>query len=471
MPVIHGYVPVKDLAKLLAALAGVIGPAEQRDGGWRISPPAGPAIDVVEKDGWAIFSQQGAAAGPADPTASFEPIVKSFSLGAQMFPSTMPAGMLAQMQAAAAEAAKSAAEQGQPVDAAALAAMIANLQQTESLLLGLNIDKPKERIFLETRAVMTPESTASTIWSAAGQTKLTVAAPRAVNGKPAAVRAHHAQAVSPEARAAVEQAIAQGLLADASDPISQAVFGLLKDMAAAMLDAGGIDAALVIDTSAAGSDQPIPAITAGMRVKDGPALEKSIKQRLGKEGLLPPNVTIKFDAGTSGGATLHEITVDLQGLPEAEKIGGPVVLTLAIAADHAYLMSGDGVADRLTAMQEAGGKVDPTLKPLTGIDVSLAAMLAYVADVQKKFMPDDPNNPLVAGVAKQAAELPTTLLQLLVRPIERGVAARISADGGAIQTIAALLTAQPQPRGGLGGAGIEFELPPGAAPGLPALPK
>jgi hypothetical protein len=102
----------------------------------------------------------------------------------------------------------------------------------------------------------------------------------------------------------------------------------------------------------------------------------------------------------------------------------------------------------------------------------LAAILAYVADVQKKFMPDDPNNPLVAGVAKQAAELPATLLQLLVRPIERGVAARISADGGAIQTIAALVTAaQPQPRGGLGGAGIEFELPPGAAPGLPALPK
>ncbi len=467
MPVIHGYVPVKDLGKLLGALAGVIGPAEQRDGGWRISPPAGPAIDVVEKDGWAIFSQQGAAVGPADPTASFEPIVKSFSLGAQMFPSTMPAGMLAQMQAAAAEAAKSAAEQGQPVDAAALAAMIANLQQTESLLLGVNIDKSKERIFLETRAVMTPESIAATIWTSAGQTNVTVAAPPTANGKAAAVRAHHAQAVSPEARAAVEEAIARGLPADASDPISQAVFGLLKDMAAAMLDAGGIDAALVVDTSAAGSDQPIPAITAGMRVKDGVTLAKSIKERLGKEGLLPPNITVKFDAGKSNGATLHEITVDLQGLPEAEKLGGPVVLTLAIAADHAYLMSGDGVADRLAAMQEAGGKVDPALKPLTGIDVSLAAILAYVADVQKKFMPDDPNNPLVAGVAKQAAELPTTLLQLLLRPIERGVAARISADGGAIQTIAALITAQPQPRGGLGGAGIEFELPPGAAPALP----
>lgn len=471
-PVAHGYVPVKDLGKLLGALANVIGPAEERDGGWRISPPAGPAIDVVEKDGWAIFSQRGAGGGPADPTASFAPIVKSFSLGAQVFPSAMPKGMLAQLQAAAAQAATAAAEQGQPVDAAALAAMIANLQQTESLLLGINIDKPKERVYLETRAVMTPESIGATIWADAGRTKLTIATPPVGNGKAAAIRAHHVQAVSPEARAAVEEAITRGLPADSSDPVSQAVFGLLKAMAGAMLDAGGIDAALTVDTSAAGSDQPIPAITAGMRVKDGAVLEKSIKQQLGKEGVLPPNVAVTFDAGTAGAARLHEIKIDLQGLPDAEKLGNAVVLTLAIAPEHAYLMAGAGIADRLAAMQKAAGSVDPALKPLTGVDVSLAAILAYLADVQKKFMPDDPNAPLVAAVAKEAADRPATLLQLLVRPIERGVAARISADGGAIQTIAALVTAsQPQPRGGLGGAGIEFELPPGAAPGLPALPK
>ena len=239
-----------------------------------------------------------------------------------------------------------------------------------------------------------------------------------------------------------------------------------------MLDAGGIDAALTVDTSAAGSDQPIPAITAGMRVKDGAALEKSIKQQLGKEGVLPPNVTVKFDAGKAGDATLHEIKVDLQGLPDAENLGGAILLTLAIAPEQAYLMAGDGIPARLAAVQKATGNVDPALKPLTGVDVSLAAILGYLAAVQKTFMPDDPNAPLVAAVAKEAADLPATLLQLLVRPIERGVAARISADGGAIQTIAALVTASQQPAaGGKPGAALEFELQPGAVPGLPVLPK
>jgi hypothetical protein len=464
-PVMHGCVPVKDLGKLLAALANVIGPAEERDGGWRISPPNGPVIDVVEKDGWAIFSQRGTEAGSLDPAVVFGPIVKSFSVGAQVFPSAMPAPMLATLQAIATQAATAAAEQGQPVDAAAIPALVAGLAETESLLLGLNIDTAKERIYLETRAVMTPGSTGATVWSDAGRTKLTFAAPPAANGKAAAVRGHHAQAVSAEGRAAVEQALATALPADASDPVSQAVFALLKDMAAAMLDAGGIDAGLVVDTSAAGSGRPIPAVTAGMRIKDGAALQQAVKKRLTADGVLPPNVTVKFDAGTADDATLHELTIDLTGLPNADKLGGRIVLTLAVTPDYAYLLAGEGVAERLAAMKGLAGKVDPALKPLTGVDVSLAALLAYVAEVQKDFMPDDPNNAIVAAVAKEAAERPTTLLQLLLRPIERGVAARISTDGGAIQTIAALVAASPAEAAGDGGPAIELKLQPGAAPG------
>ena len=37
VPAVNGYVPVKDLSKLLAALVGIVGPAEKADGGWQLT--------------------------------------------------------------------------------------------------------------------------------------------------------------------------------------------------------------------------------------------------------------------------------------------------------------------------------------------------------------------------------------------------------------------------------------------------
>jgi len=64
--------------------------------------------------------------------------------------------------------------------------------------------------------------------------------------------------------------------------------------------------------------------------------------------------------------------------------------------------------------------------------------------------------------------VPATLVQLLVRPIERGVSMRLSVDGGVIQTIATGVSLV-QPGGVPGGIvpGGGFELRPG--PGAPAL--
>ena len=48
------------------------------------------------------------------------------------------------------------------------------------------------------------------------------------------------------------------------------------------------------------SHRSSPSIAA--RIKDGPALEKQVKNRFGKEGSLPPEAKVAFDTGKAAGA-------------------------------------------------------------------------------------------------------------------------------------------------------------------------
>ncbi|MGB8854460.1 MAG: hypothetical protein WCC69_12930 [Pirellulales bacterium] len=464
VPAVNGYAPVKDLSKLLAALVGVVGPAEKADGGWRLAPPGGMPLQVVEKDGWAIFSAAGGSSPLADPSAALAPLVKSFTLGAQVFPSRMPDNLRELLRKGLEQAADQAAAQGQPVDREMLIAALDNLKTTESLSLGANIDMDKKRVYLESRTTMVPGSVAADLWTDVSKAEATVGAAKADDGKPLAVRAHHAQAVPDAARAALELGLAQAMPDADADPLSRAAFGVVRDVLTAMLDAGGIDAGISIDTSTTTADKLLPAFTAGMRIKDGPALEEAVKARLGKGDALPPNVKVAFDAGKEAVANLHRITIDLTGLPNADKFGNTVELTLAVTPTYAFLMTGDEIPARLAAAIAASGKPNGTAKPLTGVDLSLPALLGYAAKIGRVFSPGMTNTEQLDAVAEKAADKSDALVQLLVRPIERGVAIRLSADAGVIETIATSVAPEPGPAG-LPGAGA---LPgAGRLPGVP----
>ncbi len=462
MPVVHGYVPVKDLGKLLEALQGVLGPVQQAGGKRLVQMPGGPPLEISEQDGWAVIAPQGSPAGPANAAELISKVADALSLGVQLFPAAMPAGMREQVKGMIEQGAAAAADQGQPLDAAALAAAFEGLAETEFLLFGLAVEPAKDRLFIENRTVMLPGSDAAAVWSNAGKTANALGLPAAGNGKPAAIRAHHAQAVPAATRAAIEATLAQALPAGTGDPITDSLFGLLQDLVGAMLDAGGVDAALAIDTSSTQADALLPAFTLAARIKDGPALEKQVKNRFGRDGTLPPQTTVRFDTGRQAGANLHEIEIDLAGLPEADKLGGRLQATLAVAADRAFLLVGGDVAKRLAAAVEAGGRADDEAKPLSTVNLSVASLLGYAATLMKSAGADDEAAAVLAEVAAESATKPVTLLQVLVRPIERGVAMRLTADGGAIQSIAAAITAQgpallPAGAGGLplpGGRGV-----------------
>jgi hypothetical protein len=461
LPTAHAFVPVKDLDKLLGAIQGMTGPVDEVDGKRRISPPGAPPLDITEQDGWAILSQPGSPLEMADPLAVIGPLSKDYSIAVELFPSRMPGDMRERLKAMLDEAARNAADRGQPMDDTALRAGIERLEDVEKLLFGLAIDTENDDIHLDITSVLEADAAAVASFKDAGKATSTIASPATADGKQAALRGHYAVNVPAEGRAAVRAGLDQALQQADDDALTRVVANLVRDLMAAMLDTGTIDAGVTVDTSAADGASPLPSITVGMKVKDGAALQKQVKDRLGKADALPPQVKVAFDTGKEGAATLHEITVDVSGTPGAERLGETVKLTLAVTPEHAYLLAGGDQKKRLAAALAGGGKPVADAVPFAGIDLSLAAMVGYAAKMMKAFDPDDPQGEALGDVAEQAAEKKSTQVRFSAKPIDRGVTLRLTADAGALQTVAASTAMQQQP--------VPRVRPP--VPLRPALPR
>lgn len=445
LPSAHAFVPVKDLGTLLEAVQGMTGPVEESDGVRRIVPRGMPPLEIVEKDGWAMFSQAGAEAGIDDPLAVIGPLSKEYSLVVELFPSRMPQALRDQLAALLDQASKEAAARGQPMDDTLLRAGIERLDEVETLTLGVAVDTDAKDVHLDVTSVLAAGTAAAKAWKDADKAVSTIASPATSDGRQPAIRGHYALPVAEANRAAMEAGLAQALSQADDDPIARVVAGVVRDVAMAMLDAGGVDAGVTIDTSVAEATSPLPAITAGMKIKDGTGLQARLKERLGKGDGLPKTVKVAFDTGKEGPATLHEITLDLVGTPAVDQLGDSLTLTLAVTPDHAWIMTGGDVKKRLASVLAAGGRPVADAAPLAGVDVSLASLVGYMARMTKLLEPESRQGEALAVVAAEAAGKPSTLVRFSARPIDRGLSIRLSADAGALQTVAASSSAQAQP--------------------------
>jgi len=455
----HGFVPVKDLDKLLASLQGVIGPTKRDGDSRRIALPSGIALAITERDGWAVIGQaarDGRPAPPAgDPTPLVAKIAEDYTLGVEAYPSRMSAEVRRLLEAALDQAAAASAAQGQPMDPAAFKAAVRSLGQTESLALGLGIDDSAGEVFIENRSVAVPGSTSAAASAAAATGTLTVGMPAGAADEPLAIRGYVAQSIPEAARAEFLEALDQTLPRDADDPVTRTVSRLVRDLLAAALSAGGIDAALAVDTTAATKERPLPAVTAGVRVQDGAALERQVKQAFGA-GAAIPGVKTSFDVGKAGAATLHRVSIDVADEALADRIGDALELTLAVAPNYALVLAGGDVAKRAEATLAASGRPVADAAPIAGLEAAAAPLLEYAARVAAVA-------PAANGAAAARAAT-SALADLRVRPIERGFATRFSIDAGVLKAAAAL--AAPERPVGPGGVPLP-EVPPGFPIPLP----
>ena len=437
---VHGFVPVKSLDKLLDSLQAVTGPTEQSGDTRSLTLPNGIAIDVEENDGWAIVSPQGIDVEAVDPTPLFAPLSENYTLGIELFPHLLPDSLRQQLRMLIEQGAAAAGEQGQQLDGRALAAALDGLANTESLALGIAIDSEKDRLFIENRTVAVPGSPMAQAMEGSDKGQSTVPMPPAADGKRPAVSAHLVQSVPAASRQDAQIMLDQALPPGSNDPLTKTLAVLLREALASVLATGGIDAAVCVDTTAAAKQTALPSITAGLRVKDGAALENRVKQSFGGQNggkrLLPPGVDVAFDSGKVGTTNLHTINIDLSGTDAAESLGKSLELTLAVAPEYAFLMAGGDPRQRLAAVLGPDGKADPQAKPIVGVDVSVDRMLAYA--VKRGALPAEAI-PAEAGPSAEdnGGNKQGGTVKLQIRPIERGVATRVSADGSAVRALAA----------------------------------
>lgn len=466
VPAVHAYVPVKDLDKLLDALQGVTGPVEVAEGVRRIAPPGGMPLEVVERDGWAIVGLPESPPPVADPTAALARIVERFSLGVEAFPSRMPEPMRARLatlleQAEAAATAGGGADDDPGVSGLrALSGMLDDLDRTESLLLGVALDMADEQVRLETDARLVPGSAAADVITALARGVTTVSLPATADGTPPALAAHVAAAVPEELRQAAIDGLSTITAREGSVAGTDTAVALLRELLAAMIRAGGYDAAMSIDTSTvdAAAAKPFPALTLGMRVEDGAALEARVKELFAAAGELP-DVRVRFDTGRAGGATLHTITLENFGFPGvAEKADDTLDVTLALAPRYAFVLAGGDVPARLAAATAASGAPDADVAPLADVSLAMGPLLRFIVLLSDPEDVGDQTEALRA-VADFADTQAATLLRLLVRPIDRGLSVRLSADAGVIRTVVATATPPAKPAG---------PPAPGPKPGSPA---
>jgi hypothetical protein len=433
---VHGFVPVKSLDKLLDSLQAVTGPTEQSGETRSLTLPSGVALNVKEKDGWAIVSPRGIDAEAVDdPAPLFAPLSENYTLGIELFPHRLPDSLRQQLRMLIEQGAAAAGEQGQQLDGRAVAAALDSLGNTESLALGIAIDSEKDRLFIENRTVAVPGSPMAQAMEGSDKGQSTVPMPPAVDGKRHAVSGHLVQSVPVASRQEAQIMLDQALPPGSNDPLTKTLSLLLRESLASVLATGGIDAAVCIDKTAAAKPTALPSITAGLRVKDGAALENRIKQSFG--GLntgktpLPPGVNVAFNSGKVGAANLHTITIDLSETDAAESLGKSLELTLAVAPDYAFLMAGGDPRQRLATVLGPEGKADSQAKPIVGLDVSVNRVLSYAAD--RGALPAE----AVPAAEENDSDQQVGNVKLLIRPIERGVATRLSADGSAVRALAA----------------------------------
>ena len=433
---IHAVVPVKDIEKLLASLQGVTGPVENDGGVRRITIPSGQELEIKEKDGWAVIGQRGQAFDVADPAAVLGPLVGDYTLAVETHPADMPESIRALLAAGIQQMAGAAAAQGRKVDARALQTALEGLGDVETLSLAMALDTNENTVFLENKVIGRngPSAPASSM-------PLSVATAATHDGGLHAVRAH---AVQPLTMAQARQllAILDGAMPQ-GDEVSRAVSVVVRGIVEAMAEAGGLDAALTVDTSSTGN---LPVITAGAHIADGPKLERQVKELLGSSRV-PREVKAKFDAGTVGKANLHVVSIDVSATPAAGVLGPTVELTLAVTPDYAFLLHGGDVKGRLEKLLATNGSANSAVAdeevPGAAISVALDRILAYAASM---------GLPQAEAAAKQAASLTGTdadsgSVSVSAKPVDGGVVTRVTAGPGVLKAAAEMARQQP-PGGG-----------------------
>lgn len=418
-PVIHGFLPTTDAQTLIETLADI---------------PFRSMLDMTDVGEWVVVTPVGQPATINDPEDMLSSITSHLSVGVKLFPSRLPETLKDSLLDSAEQNLGSTEDPisqqilgGLPVEGFDKDLAGDSLDQIDAVLLGFAVDKETNQIFLESRTIFSEESTAGAFWAIAGDVEPSLSLPQ--EGGKYVMQLQIAQSLNDETQL---KDIEEGLLGSIKQ-IKQIQFSELIGRFSTVvlpqiLDFGAFElVAGVAPPKDAGEEQPLPSVVVGIGIADGNAIVGQLKGLVTEADAIPENISVEFDVAEDDGFSFHDIVM----MPLGK-------VTLAIGEKCIYAMT--RLADE-TEYKAVSSEPTNEFQPIAAANVRLESLLDGVAGLP-------PEMAIIVEDIKPRGEL-----NLLVRPITRGLAIRLTADAAAVQTGAAL------------GAGVFAQEPTNAVPG------
>ena len=390
---IHGFLPTTDPDALMETFSGV---------------PFRSMVDITGAGDWVVVTVKGKPPSINDPQDMLRSITSHLSVGVKLFPSRLPATLK--------ESFLNTAEQGlgsQEVSALQFFGVLPisgfdkdiaseSLAQTEALLFGLAIDKQTDRIFLESRTIFAEGGAAGTFWEAAGDVEPSLGLPPQEGQY--SLQVQIAQNLNDATQLeAMEKALLAQIKQDQLRAVVQKLFAVIlpqiSEYGAFELVAG------VAPPENQNKEQAVSNVVLGMGIADGSAMTDQLK------GLLD-ETDVEFDVAKDDSFSFH----DIEMMPLGK-------VTLAIGDKCIYAMT--RAADDSEYNAITGHAIDD-FRPIATANVRLESLFDGVVGLPPEMAMVVENLELQGEVT------------LLVRPITRGLAIRVTADGEAVQAGAAL---------------------------------
>ena len=405
-PVIHGFLPATDAKILIETFADI---------------PFRSMVDMTAAGEWVVVTPQGQPVTINDPEDMLASITSHLSIGVKLFPSRLPETLRDSLLDSAEQSLGSTEDPipqqllgGLPVEGFDKDVASDSLAQIDAVLFGFAVDKETNQIFLESRTIFSEETTAGAFWATAGDVEPSLSLPQE-DGK-YAMQLQIAQSLNDETQLKdIEEGLLGFLKQKKQIQFSGWIGRLSEVVVPQIIESGAFElVAGIAPPSNAEGEQPLPSVVIGMGIADGNAIVEQLKGLVTEADVIPENITVEFDVAEDDGFSFHDIVL----MPL-----GKVTLAIGEKSIYAMTRSVDEREYKAVSSEPANG-----FQPIAAANVRLESLLDGVVGLPPEIAMVVENIQLQGDV------------NLLVRPITRGLAVRLTADGEAVQTVGTLGT-------------------------------
>ncbi len=446
-----GFIPVTDLKKLLDALSGFLGDADQENGVYKLQAGLPIPLYLKEHKGFAYISQDSASFSslPDDPVSLLGGLDKQYDVAIRLNVQNIPEvfrqlaidqikmGVEGSLEQAPGESDKQYEERSKSTQEQ-MDTLVTTLNELDEVTLGLSIDEGARRTYLDlslTAAEGTPT---------AKQMVSLPAPPSKFAGFliPDAVATMHINSKSAPENTDQSLAMVNSLRSQVMSQLDDQEFGndqvksTVKDVVGQVLD-------VLQDTVKKGvfnggavvvGEGPFT-IAAGGLVSDASRLDAVVKKLadLAKNESALPADALKLNADKHKGVTFHtlsfEVPDDVDNAEFIEQlIGEKSTLTVGIGKESAFLALGNkGIETLKKVIDKSEGVTETTDKPFE-LTVSLAPVLKLLSKTEDA-------NPIIGAMAATLKESGKDKIQLTSQPIKNGSLYRLEAEEGILKII------------------------------------